>query len=385
LDVTWHHHLSRVAKRYRERLTCRYPIGIDIGHCHIYAAQLEADPKGLAIKGLFHGSVGEVPAASSDRDREITASLTQIRKNRRFQGKAAVVSLPSSDTLNFPIRLAIDPERDVEEAIVEEARNHLPYPVSEAIIDYPSLVQVSSGTPDIYRVTVVSVHRDTLARYERVFRHAGLVLEAVDFNASALLRLYRRRHPQPTGVVALALIGRTRTMLSVISGEEILGHRNIDWGVQVLADKLMINFGHSKGIENTRSLLERYGFAYHRFNGGGAKEESAEGPEQSDTMRAVSQVITPLVEELVHEFHKMFSYIRSETASILIDKLCLYGAAGGVFRLDRFLSHRLGIPTVLIDPLSDGTLKMNGASNGGLDASLYALALGLAARRIPWL
>jgi Tfp pilus assembly PilM family ATPase len=132
-------------------------------------------------------------------------------------------------------------------------------------------------------------------------------------------------------------------------------------------------------------LLERYGLSHHRFNGEDELDGSSAGADQIDTKRAVSQVITPLVDELVHEFHKMFSYIRSETASILIDKLCLYGAAGGVFRLDRFLSHHLGIPTVLIDPVSDGTLKMNGASDGGLDGSLYALALGLAARRIPWL
>ena len=384
MDVTWPH-LGRIAKRYRERLTCRYPIGIDIGQRHIYAAQLETDPKGLAIKGLFHRTVGEHPAASPDWDRDITASLTQIRKSRRFRGKGVVVSLPSSDTLNFPLRIAVDPERDVEEAIVEEARKHLPYPISEAILDYPSLVQVSSGKSELYRATVVSVHRNTLERYDRIFRHAGLVLEAVDFNASALVRLFRRRHPEPTGVVALALIGRNQTMLSVISEEEILGHRNIDWGVQALADKIMVNFSHSKGIENTRSLLERYGLVYHYFNTEGGKEGSAAGADQIDTMRAVSQVIAPLVEELVHEFHKMFSYIKSGATSVFINKICLYGAAASIPRLDLFLFERLGITTELIDPLADGTLKMNGASDGGLDGSFHALALGLAARRIPWL
>jgi type IV pilus assembly protein PilM len=385
LDVTWHRHLSRIAKRYRERLTCRYPIGIDIGQRHVYAAQIEDERNGLMVKGLFQRAIGEAPDASPDWDKEITASLTQIRKSRQFRGKGAVVSLPSSDMLNFPIRIAIDPERDVEEAIVEEAKNHLPYPVSEAILDYPSLVQVASGKSELYRATVVSVHRDTLERYERIFQHAGLVLEAVDFNALALFRLYRRRYPESAGVFALALIGRNRTMLSVISGEEILGHRNIHWGVQTLADKLMVNFGHLKGLENTRLLLERYGLSHHRFNGEDELDGSSAGADQIDTMRAVSQVITPLVEELVHEFHKMFSYIRSETASVFIDTLYLYGDAAGVCRLDSFLSDRLGIPTALIDPLSDGTFKMNGASGQAVNGSVYALALGLAARRIPWL
>jgi type IV pilus assembly protein PilM len=334
---------------------------------------------------LFQRAIGEAPDASPDWDKEITASLTQIRKSRQFRGKGAVVSLPSSDMLNFPIRIAVDPDRDVEEAIVEEAKKHLPYPVSEAIIDYPSLVQVSSGKSGAYRATVVSVHRATLERYERIFRNAGLVLEAVDFNASALFRLYCRRQPEPTGEVALALIGRTETVLSVFSDGEILGHRSINWGLQTLGDKLMINFGHFKGAENTRSLLERYGLAYHYFNPRGGEEGSTASADQIDTMRAVAQVITPLVEELVHEFYKTFSYIRSEATSILINKMCLYGAAAGVRRLDIFLAERLGLTTELIDPLSDGTLKMNRASADGVDGSLYALALGLAARRIPWL
>jgi Tfp pilus assembly PilM family ATPase len=185
--------------------------------------------------------------------------------------------------------------------------------------------------------------------------------------------------------VALALIGQTETMLSVFSGEEILGHRSINWGAQTLADKLRINFGHSKGIENTRLLLERYGLAYHYFNTRCGKEGSAANADQINTMRAVAQVITPLVEELVYEFHKTFSYIRAEAASVPIHRMCLYGAAARVCRLDLFLLERLGITTELIDPLAAGSLMMNRASAAGVEGSLYALALGLAARRVPWL
>jgi len=368
-----------------KRLTERYPIGIDIGHHNIYAAQFKAKRGGLVIKDLFHQAVGEESAEASDRNGDIVTSLTRIRKNRRFRGRGAIVSLPTQDTLNFPVRIAIDSDRDLEEAIVEEASNHLPYPLSEAILDYPSLVRASSGKEDEYRATVVSVHRDTLERYESLFRQAGLVLEAVDFNVSSLFRLYRRCHPKPSGALAMALIGQTRTMLSVITTEDILGHRNFDWGVQALADKLIVNLKHLKGIENTRFLLDKYGLSHHRSDGGDEEKQPSTDPDRTDTARAVSQVIKPLMEELVYEFHKMFSYVRSEAPKTFIDKICLYGAAADICGLERYLSRRLGMPAMLTNPLSDGALKLNGGSGTVADGSLYALALGLAARRIPWL
>ena len=364
--------------------TQRYPIGIDIGHCHVYAAQLQSRHKETVVRKLFHRAVDGQPTSQAEDDAHLVAALAEVRKNGHFRGRRAVVSLPTGELLNMPIRVTIRPGDDLETAIAAEAEQHLPYPLSEAVIDYPSLFRVSGDQSRQYRVTVVSLHRDTLARYESLLEQAGLVLEAVDFNVSALHRLHPWCSVVPDNALMTVRVGDTHSSLSVVSTDEILGHRNIKWGVRALSDKLVVNLRHLKGADNARILMQQYGLAEIRREPDAAAESTAAVREHNRAARAISQVILPLVEELVYECHKVFSYVRSEVPGMSIEKLCLFGAAGQVNGLADYLSRRLGMPAALIDPLAKGALRANGSSPENAAGSQYALALGLATRRVPW-
>jgi Tfp pilus assembly PilM family ATPase len=85
----------------------KYPIGIDIGAQHIYAAQLKQIRQGFAVRGLMHqefdGEAGGVPAKSD----VLAPLLKNIVKSKQFAGKRAVLHIPHQNIVSFPIRFQV--------------------------------------------------------------------------------------------------------------------------------------------------------------------------------------------------------------------------------------------------------------------------------------
>ena len=150
-----------------------HPIGIHIDDRHVYALQLKKAKDGLTVSGMAHcefegGLEGALRGKSN-----LVAQMEEIGKSRRLRGKRAVVHLPSEYTYTFPINIHVDQGEALEEAIVRESEKHLPFPLEEAVIDYSSLVSVTSGTDTDYRAIVMAARRDQVEQFTLTLRQAG--------------------------------------------------------------------------------------------------------------------------------------------------------------------------------------------------------------------
>ena len=102
-------------------------------------------------------------------------------------------------------------------------------------------------------------------------------------------------------------------------------------------------------------------------------------------LRAVFQIITPYIEEVIHEFHKIIAYVRSEISNPIFEGIYLYGQGTRIRNLDRYIERRLNIPTKLVNPFTNATLSDKDIPTDTSEGALFALALGLALRKVPWL
>jgi Tfp pilus assembly PilM family ATPase len=90
------------------------------------------------------------------------------------------------------------------------------------------------------------------------------------------------------------------------------------------------------------------------------------------------------MEELIHELHKLIGYVRSEEQNSTFENIYVYGQGTVVRDLDRYLASRLDIPTQLIDPLTKVTMA-NDSIVDQSEGGPFALAMGLALRKVAWL
>lgn len=358
-----------------------YPIGIDICDQHLCAAQLRPVRQGFAVRGLFRRRLEE-PEEGSHIPGEIVPALKEIKKSKTFHGKRVVMHLNPQSVFRFPIRFQIDGDESLEEAILRESRGYLPFPLEEAILDYPSLVPPSPGEGNPYRAMIVAVRREEVRQYVSLLKQAGLVLEAVDFALSSLIRLHNCFVPASENPVLLCNIGETKSMLAVVTADSMLVQRYVSWGIGALVQKILTGFSLGDQTSKAVVLLQQYGLLHEDRQGENRPADGSDVREEEEVARAIHQILSPQVEELILELHKTISYVRSEGWNAPVEGAYLYGHSSSVCYLDDYLEKRLNIPTRAMDPVSKMVLSDEGVLPDKSQGAPFGLALGLAMRRL---
>ncbi len=367
------------------KLKSKYPIAIDINDKNITAIQLKETRQGLAVMEWGYRQLEEEFEDISAESDVLVPLLKEIIKNKKFIGKRAVLHIPSKNISSFPIRFKMSEAETLEEVIMRESKEHLVFPMNEAIIDYPSIASMSVSDGNQYKATVIAVHREQIKEYLMMLKQAGLCVEAVDFGLSSLIRLHHYLNDTMDDTVILSHIGHTESLLSIVSKDRILAQRHVQWGIQSLFRKLQANLGLSGDKKAVKILLKQYGLQYenreYSDNNIGIDKET----KVDSRSRATYQIITPYINELIYEFQKIIAYVRSEEQNTILKSIYIYGQASLINYMDQFLEKRLNIPTKMINPMENITFSDKSIQPDMFEEVPCTLALGLAMRKITWL
>jgi len=365
-------------------LKSTYPIGLDIGQHHIYAAQFKQSRQGLAVRGLWHTRLNGEFDDPDNASNVLVHLFREMARYERFQGKKAVVHMPFQKNFTFPIRFQASSGENLETLIVRESGKYMPFPIEEAVIDYPSISPVASGGPDEYAATIVASRRENTEHYISILKKAGLKVEVLDFSVSALLRLHHQLFKPSDNPIFLANLGHAESQLSIVTKDDILAQRHIAWGTQSIVDQIQANFEHIGDDEKAAILLKQYGLRHEDRAKSTTSLNSADKAETERMLKVFYQIISPHIEELILECHKIMAYVRSEFSNPNFDAIYMYGLANIIGNLDAYLEKRLQIPTKLVSPVKDGNFQNDGILAGVSEGAEFALALGLAMRKVTW-
>jgi Tfp pilus assembly PilM family ATPase len=303
-------------------------------------------------------------------------------KDRTFSGRRVVLSVPSRMLSIFPVHFQVGEGASLEEAILTESEKALTFPLGEAIVDYPSLVSGVDGNPKSYKALVVAIRREDLKRYLALAGQAGLRVEALDFSGSALLRLHGYLYGSGRNQAILGHIGDFNSLLVVATQESITAHRDLLWGSDVLLKEFLATLDVSNDRDQARAMLKRYGLSFDDREETRADEK--QNPETIGAERTVYQIITPHIDEFLLEVDKAVGYVRVEERYPEFEGIYLYDHASLVPALDKYVERRLNIRTEVVNPLEKIPLSNECLPSSAPEDATFALALGLAMRRVTW-
>ncbi len=311
------------------------------------------------------------------------SALRKIKKTREFKGKRVAAHLPFEKVLSFPLLLQLGREETLEEAIVRETQDYIPFPIEEAVIDYPSVLRTSTEPAKAYRVTVIASRMKDIQHYHDTLKKAGLSLETVDFPVSSLYRLHAHQHEASEIPVILCHIGGYQTLAAVVQHNGILGERAFTWGFGSLATKIQNQMELKNDRYKAKILLKNYGLSSECGPGADA---DAGGTAIHDTIcQILYQIIAPYAEELVDELHRLIAYIRSGDVNTTFEGVYLYGQGAAIHGLDAYVENRLNLPTTSVDP-TEWLATTNGLLlSHSMDKNRFSLSLGLGMRKFTWL
>ena len=364
------------------KLKSKYPIGVDIGKDHIYAAQFKKNGQKLAIRALWHKSLNGASKDLGEPNDILVPFLKQIVEHKGFKGKKVIAHLPYQEIFSFPISFNVSAGDSLEAVMVRESEKYLPFAIEEAVIDYPS---ISAPSSEGYTATIAAGRREQIEHYLAVLQKCGLSGEVIDFGVSALFRLHDYLFNIPENPIILCNVGHTESLIAIVTRDVILAHRHCDWGTQDLVENLRDNFEHLDNEKKARLFLQKYGLLYERKRHSEKNSESSDDPEMDNMLKVIYQISTPHIEKLIHECHQIMAYVRSEMSNPAFEAIYIYGLATVIENLDQYFEMRLSIPTKTVNPLLSANFYDNKILPDVTDGAPFALALGMALRQVAWL
>jgi type IV pilus assembly protein PilM len=361
--------------------TKKYPIAFDIGFHDIHALQLEKHGGRFRVLSMFHQRLERALTDLKQSSPDLLKALKIIKKQGRFKGNRAVIHIPAHKVFSFPIEFVLKTDETMEEAILREVEQNLPYPLEEAVIDYPSMTRSTKKKPQ--KVIIVSVHRNDIEEILTVFKKAGFQADALDFRPISSIRLHQYISDISDDPSVICYVGWEESSVQIFNNDRILAMNKFPWGLDRLIHKLNTNLGFEETTDNAHDLLKQHGISASEKSPG--DDDLVDDIQDGNIGPVVARIVTPTIEELLFEFHKIFGYIRNKEGIHRIKDISFYGAASKISGLDHYIQNRMNIPAKTINILDRIDIKPYLLEEGFDDITPFAAALGLAMRDISWL
>ena len=339
-------------------------LGVDIGTSAIKIVELSKAREIVKLENY-----GQIAVQSSEEkpfmvferstlllsNQRVAEAINNILTKSQTSTKDTSFSIPDFSTFFTFLELPMMEKQEMSSAVRFEARQHIPLPLSEVVLDW-SIVEdaVSAKKKSKVKILLVAVPYEIINQYQAIAKLCGLRLLALEAEVFGLLRSLVANKK---GVIGMVDVGAQSTTFSIVENGKLKVTHSSDMSgnelTRVLSKSLSIKYNEAE------ELKRKYGVKV---------------PEMP-----VGRILTPLVDSLVNEINKIVrNFYHAEGKEV--EGIVLSGGSILLPGLREYLAVWLKKPVeignpfynILYPPVLDDTLKEIGPS--------YAIAVGTALR-----
>lgn len=295
---------------------------------------------------------------------EYAAVLKAVCQQAKVTARNAVVSLPVSAVFHAVVSLPPVAKNEFEKILKAEVKKLLPRPIEEMTLDYQILPGAEGDKAQ--RVLINAVARDVVVFYTQIFQKAGITLDALESESTALER---------------ALIGRDQNLAMIVDmGAEHTNFFIIDGGAAITHNSVEIG-----GDRVDKMLSEAFGIDLDLV--GRFKQDWFEKLltyKNSVTKEEFLAFLRPIVEPIVKEIEYSFDLYLRQSGNVgkRPEKVVLTGGAAFFPFLAEYIAEKFNLKCYVGDPWGRIVYQ------DGLKSILHAIgprmsvAIGLAMRNM---
>ncbi|MDX6662191.1 MAG: type pilus assembly protein PilM [Solirubrobacterales bacterium] len=262
-------------------------------------------------------------------------------------------------TLQLP--LIEDPD-ELDTAVRFQAQEHIPMPLTQAVIDYQVVGRQREDEGGHMEVVVVAARRDMLEAPLQALRAAGLRPVGLDLAAFGMIRALGAEQagvdPAGTSAVAYCNLGDV-TNLAVARGSACLFTRISPFGLEAIASRLAERRGLS--LDHARAWLGHVGLV----------KPTAEIEGDSATIELAREALEDGVTKLTNELRLSLEFYAAQEGAVLVERAIVCGAGSLIEGFADRLGEGLGLRFDAAKPPALGHLDE-------ADAARLTLSYGLA-------
>ncbi len=292
----------------------------------------------------------------------IADSLKIALKHSGSKLRQASVAVAGSSVMTKVIPMPAGmPDDEMEEQIMIEADQYVPYSLDEVNFDF-EVIGENENNPEMVDVLLAASRKEIILDRVEALTKAGIKTKIVDVEAFAMENAFSLLIDQlPEALegqtVAIVDVGATMTTLNVLYNSRAIYTREQSFG----------------GKQLTEEIQRRYGLTYEEA---GMAKKLGGLPDNY-----ASDVLEPFKRSMVQQVQRSIQFFISSAANRRIDSLILAGGCASIAGIDKLTQNAVNVPVVIANPFINMSLsnkvRPQALSN---DASSMMIACGLAMR-----
>ncbi len=304
-------------------------LGVDIGTASIKLAEIsETGGKlNLANYGILetkdylnHPNKAIQTSSLPIEERETANMLKTLVWEVKPKTNLAIASIPSFASFATVIDMPLMSREETAKAVLFQAPQYIPMPVSEALIDWLKIDEFGTDARQKFQhIFVVGISKKLIQKYKNIFREAGLRLVSLEFNGLAMTRSLIDAGEDETIIVD---IGAEETEIFVASR----GRLEYVGGTDYSGIHLTQSVARSLGITTMRAeeLKRRRGL-------------SSEGPESE-----LSTLTIPFLDVIIQEVNHVKEVYQRRYGGEA-KKIMLVGGGANLIGIEKYFTKQTGL------------------------------------------
>jgi len=344
-------------------------LGIDMGTSSIRVVELSRWGERIKLENYGEMSAKALYAelfrtfeksTLSLSNENISKAIKAILEDTKIKTRQTIISIPDFSTFFTNFELPPMTKKELEEAVVYEARRHVPLPLGEVTLDW----QVVKGKPadnqeTTLEVLLAAVPNEVINQYKAIAESSGLELLALEAEVFGLLRsLVDEEEKRP---IALIDVGAQSTTCSLIYNRILRTSHSFDVSGNQLTE--LVAKSLSVDYKTAERLKEKYGLL----------------PQETEEGKEIRKILLPIIDIMIREIERICKdfYIEEKQE---IQKIIIAGSSALLPGLKEYFQENFKAEIEIANPFSkifyppilEKTLKEIGPS--------YAIAIGMALR-----
>jgi type IV pilus assembly protein PilM len=314
-------------------------LGVDIGTTSIKVAEVRGGDQrprvtnyGILESSSYLARANQALQTSGLKIFEADAVefLKTITKEMGTTTTAAIASLPPFSAFTVLIDFPQMDQKQLEQAIVYQAKQYVPMPLSEVALDWQKIAEYTDDQGFVHqKVLLISVAKEQIEKYQRMFKEAGLSLRALEVESLSIARIFGN-DPTPTMVVD---IGSRSTNIIFLGRGRLLWSSQSDLAsaslTQALASSLSINPLRAEELKKERGIV-------------------GTGPNYE-----LSTIMLPFLDAIINEVKKA-QYVYAEQLPLekKVERVMLSGGGANLLGAEKYFEKEFSVPVVKATPFS---------------------------------
>ena len=346
----------------------RRSVGLDIGSSSVKLMELELDAKTDKYRLVSFGIKELPPEAIVDgavmNTNAVVDAIRELVNKHRIKTKDAVVSVSGNSVIIKRINLPAMTVEELEESILWEAEQYIPFDINDVNIDV-QILDDATDDPGQMEVLLVAARKELVNEYQSLIQQAGLRPAVVDVDAFAVANMFELNYERSMGSIALVNVGSSNVNIHVLRDGISMFTRDIGMGGRQFTEEIQ------------RTLNISYEEAESMKIGDDEADAAAVVPEE------IERVLATVGENLATEVQRSLDFYLSTSSDSGISAIYLSGGAARTPGLVRAIERQTGLPVEIADPLRQIQVDERAFNPAFLNdvSPQAAVVVGLALRR----